>query len=446
MSLYSALLSGASGIAAQSSAIAAISDNISNVNTTGYKRLRNDFSSLITSQSDFTTYNAGGVSVAQRSLISTQGPIIPSANATDLAIQGKGFFVVSPTSQNDATASTFLSRAGAFAPDNEGFLRNSAGFYLRGLNIDPNLPEPTTTGDITQLDPINVVNITGTALPTESVTLNGNISAGIQPSAAAATYAVGQLANPGSGVVPDFARDFQIFDSLGQARTLTISFLRAPAPNNFFVEIYDPSTPPAVNGVNGLVTSGTLAFTGDGVVDTANTSPALLNPLSISYNPAVSAATSPQLIDLDLDSSDGQGGFTQFGGDSALESAVADGRPFGVLQSINIDDQGYVAALLTNGETQRVARIPLANFVNPDGLSQVSGSVFEISLDSGAPTLSFSGQGGTGLIQSRALEGSNVDLGTEFSNLIVSQRAYSAATRVINAADQLLSELIQVAG
>ncbi len=446
MSLYSALLSGASGITAQASAIAAISDNISNVNTTGFKRLRNDFSALVSTQSARTTYNAAGVSVAQRSLISAQGPIV-AATQGDLAIQGNGFFVVSAGRDDNTTNQTFVTRAGDFAPDEEGFLRNSSGFYLRGIPLAPDGTGGTVAnGDITQLEPLNVVNITGAAQPTENITLNGNISAGILPSAAAAAYAPGQLANPASGVTADFARDFQYFDSLGQARTLTVSFLRSPTPNQYFVEIFDPASPPAIAGPNGLVTSGTLIFDGNGVTDLTATTPALLAPLSLNFNPAVSAATTPQIINLDLDSSDGQGGFTQFGGDSTLESVAADGRPFGALQSVSVDEEGFVSALFTNGQTERVARIPLATFVNPDGLNARPGSVFQISVDSGAPTLAFATEGGAGSIQAGALENSNVDLGTEFTNLIVSQRAYSAATRVINAADELLTELIQVAG
>ncbi len=137
MSINSAMLAGAAGMRANSSALASISDNIANVNTVGYKRLRNDFTSLLNSQNRQSTYNAGGVSSRSSPLMSEQGSTIASSVATHLAVSGNGFFVVRGRS-DDATARDpyFYTRAGQFTPDSDGYLQNTAGYYLQGWPVD----------------------------------------------------------------------------------------------------------------------------------------------------------------------------------------------------------------------------------------------------------------------------------------------------------------------
>src|ERR1700761_7479138 len=135
MSINSALLAGVSGLVANSSALAAISDNIANVNTTAYKRNQVDFSTMVTSQAVKGEYSAGGVQGINRQLVSTQGSIESAASTTDLAINGDGFFVVSNSPTGSGAAADSFTRAGAFEPDANGFLVNDAGLYLQGWPV-----------------------------------------------------------------------------------------------------------------------------------------------------------------------------------------------------------------------------------------------------------------------------------------------------------------------
>ena len=162
MSINSAMLAGASGMRANSSALAAISDNIANVNTVGYKRLRNDFTSLLNSQSQSrqTTYNAGGVMSYSSPLMSEQGSAIASSVATHLAVSGNGFFVVRGRS-DDATSRDpyYYTRAGQFTPDADGYLRNTGGYYLQGWPVNSEGYVTANPTDLNALEPIRVSGI-----------------------------------------------------------------------------------------------------------------------------------------------------------------------------------------------------------------------------------------------------------------------------------------------
>ena len=157
MSINSAMLAGSAGLRANASALAAISDNISNVNTVGFKRLRNDFTSLVLQQHHETTYNAGGVSASSRALVGEQGALQSSSVSTHLAISGDGFFV---TRENggDATVSDpfYYTRAGQFSPDTEGYLRNAAGYYLYGWSVEDDGSVTANPSDVNALQPVRM--------------------------------------------------------------------------------------------------------------------------------------------------------------------------------------------------------------------------------------------------------------------------------------------------
>jgi flagellar hook protein FlgE len=176
MSINSAMLAGAAGMRANSSVLAAISDNIANVNTVGYKRLRNDFTSLLNSQNRQSTYNAGGVSSRSSPLMSEQGSSIASSVATHLAVSGNGFFVVRGRS-DDATARDpyYYTRAGQFTPDSDGYLQNTAGYYLQGWPVDSTGQVTANPTDLNGLEPIRVSGIAGGAEATARLSLSANL-------------------------------------------------------------------------------------------------------------------------------------------------------------------------------------------------------------------------------------------------------------------------------
>ena len=202
-----------------------------------------------------------------------------------------------------------------------------------------------------------------------------------------------------------------------------------------------------VNTTNGLIASGTVAFTTDGKLDPANTTlPAALvfGASGGGGSPAWADALgiSAQTIGLDLDQA--PGGLTQAASKNVVQSVTTNGTSFGNLGGISIDADGFVTAQYDNGVTRQIAQVALATFPDPDGLQSASGDVFKVSLDSGTYNLKTPGSGGAGTLSPSTLEASTVDLSSEFSGLIITQRAYSASSKIITTADELLQDLIDI--
>ena len=443
MSIYSAMLAGVSGLNANSSAMAVISDNIANVNTTAYKADRSDFEDLVNSQSSRTTYNAGGTRAVTRQLISSQGNIASTTATTDLAIQGDGFFVVSPISNIDSTTPEIaFTRNGTFYPDEEGYLVNSARNVLRGWPLDANGAISGPTASIPALVPVNINGISDSVTASTNVALTGNLNSDTTISAAASsgTYTAGNMA--AGTVTADATWPVQIVDSLGGTKTLNIALLKSATANQWNVEVY--SSPASnVTGANGLITSGTLAFTTSGEIDTTNTSAGLLSAINIPW--AASTGLASQSIQLELGQTPtSTGAVTQHADNTTLTSTTTDGTTASKLDTLSIDEEGFVTATFKSGAKKKIFQIPLVTFTNPDGLKKYSGGVYKTTQQSGDPTLQQAGSGRAGTLTSSALEASTVDLAREFSNMIITQRAYSASSKIITTADQMLDELISM--
>ncbi|MBC1181388.1 flagellar hook-basal body complex protein [Brevundimonas sp. WCHBH090558] len=187
MSLNSAMLAGVSGLAANSAALAAISQNIANVNTVGYKRTASEFQTLVNSQTaSGGSYSAGGVTTNTRSYVSQEGQLQRTTSSTDLAVNGQGFFVTTTQAENvGATDTRLFTRAGAFTVDKQGYLKNSAGLYLQGWPVDSNGEISTDPSDLSRLRSINIGSVGGTAEPTTRVQINANLRSSQEASSAA---------------------------------------------------------------------------------------------------------------------------------------------------------------------------------------------------------------------------------------------------------------------
>lgn len=428
MSLYSALYAGVSGLSAQSSAMATVADNITNINTVGYKGVSTEFRTLVTDGRIKSSYAAGGVAAAPQALISKQGLLQASANQTDLAIDGAGFFVVrtGDTSSSDVA----FTRAGAFKPDLQGYLRNTSGFYLQGWRLDAQ-GNFVDTGSTSALEPVRLSELTGSAAPTSNVQLRANLKSDEVPFAG--IYAVGDMA--AGTVTPNFTRSVDIYDAQGGAHRVTLAFLKTAA-NTWQTEVYaTPATD--VTAAGGLLTSGTLKFNPDGSLDKAGSSPTLFAPLAVSWTNGAGS----QPINLKLGSNGGLDGITQFGGESALISSSVDGGLLGNIASIEVSDKGVVSAIFDDGTARAVFQLPIATFQNPDGLTRLSGNGFAVSSASGSAAINKPGALGSGRISASTLEASNVDLAQEFTNMIRFQRAYSASSKIITTVDEMLQEL-----
>ncbi len=455
MSLFASLASGVSGLGAYSSALGMISDNIANLNTIGYKETRASFSTLVTESSSSSTYSPGGVQALPQNLISRQGLLQSSTSATDISIDGAGFFVVStrgePVDQNTEISFT---RAGSFTPNADGFLKNTAGLFLMGVPLDSNGTPPSNLV-LTELQPINVSNLTSTAEASTSVSLRANLQSS-QPLNAAivgGTYNSGTVANsmagyaadiaagvipPVNGVEPDFQTNIQVFDARGGVHTVTFAALRQ-ADNLWNIEMFVDPPSEVTSGLagTGQIVTGQIAFNGDGTVDIAGTSPALINPVNIAWTGGADASQ----ISFDLGSDGLSDGITQFAGESTLISSSSNGATFGNVIGVSINKDGVISALFSNGLAKKVFQLPLSTFQNPDGLTRRQGNSYTVSDQSGSLNLKLAGIGGAGFVAPQTLEASTVDLAGEFTSLITIQRAFSASTKIITTADEMLTEL-----
>ncbi len=459
MSINGSMLSGVSGLKANSTALAVISDNISNVNTVAYKRSRANFQTLVTTEARQGSYNSGGVLSTNHAFVSGQGLLQRTESSTDLGISGNGFFVVSEQGGTLTTGDArYFTRAGSFNVEKDGYLQNSAGFYLLGWELDEDGVVDIDPSSLTDLVPINVGNIGGTAEATTSVTFNANLQSSQTVSAEAATYdATDSTANMASGsVTPDFERSMEIIDSMGGKRTIYFSFLKTSTPNQWNAEVYvSPSTDieTGTGLVNGQIATGTVAFTSDGRLDTTNTT----LPSSVTFLPSSTAAVtgsqikwataaglSGQTLSMNIGSATSTSGLTQFDSPSNLLSTSSNGSTFGNLSNVEIDEEGYVTALFDNGESRQLYKVPVATFPSADNLTLQSGNVYGGSAQSGTFTLKEAGSAGAGAIAPATLEASTVDLSTEFTNMITVQRAYSAASKIITTSDEMMEELIRM--
>ncbi|HYD44488.1 MAG TPA: flagellar hook-basal body complex protein [Phenylobacterium sp.] len=453
MSVNSALLAGVQGLAANSAALAAISDNIVNVNTTGYKRNQTSFIDIVTAQAVKGRYSAGGVTAVNHKMINQQGQLQSSTSSTDLAISGEGFFVVSSQAGALAPADERLfTRAGSFNVDD-------AGYYLLGWPVGPDGTIDTSPTDITKLEQINIRNLGGVVSPTTEIEINGNLNADTPFSGQ--TYAAGAMRNyandptTAGAVRPDYTIETQVVDSLGNKHTVAISFLKkdpatAGDENEWFAEVY---TVP-VTDIDGTapIAAGDVKFTPDGQLDpTGTTLFGGANDFAIAIGasnagPAPKWATAlgidGQSVTFDLLSANG--GLTQLGGASTVDSLNANGATLGNVVGVQVSESGLLSVIFDNNEVRAVSQIAVATFINPNGMIPVSGDAFRSSINSGDFALKRPGEGNAGLVAASSLEASTVDLAAEFTSLITTQRAYSASSKIITTADEMLEELINI--
>lgn len=716
MSLYGALFSGVSGLQSQSSAMGAIADNVTNVNTTGYKRTEVQFQTLVTKQVSLTAYAPGGVQSKPRAGIDVQGLLQSTTSATDIAISGDGMFIVNEAPQPESGDIFAYTRAGSFKVDKDGYLQNASGWYLQGwplLTWDNSTQASTVTvgddvymkaykndsGDTvysndnivdgTNLKPLNLNTIGGTATATTTVSMGLNLPAGDDPGDTHKTdvqffdslgnphnlnhnwvkrasnswdYYVIPPAGSKNFVIEDqnSARnnyysagrlDFETIPDSGTSMTMavdgttyTIQFTTAddddvaeqtidigavPADGEYFEMAIDGTTyffefdnndsvtagrTPVTIGSGGVTTATTTTVAGNlaaalqskatsvigtttwatssgtqitfnqtnaytitftdqttgdttvnaaGAVDTTigiNVSSRSLSQIMdelaervqaiMHYEWAGTPSAPPNLwaerlagenavyfmqgstsTDVTVDASglttngvasvmqktsytmekldasyawitsnvhavefNGDGtpdkffetdestasnpraqykiswangasdmdgsstpalsvglgnynttdGVTQFSGSYQINYISQNGASFGNFAGVSVGQDGIVTALFDNGVTKPAFMIPVATLVNPNGMESRTGNVWIETDGSGQPTVREAGAGGAGSIASAALEASTVDIGEEFTNMITTQRAYSASTKIISTADEMLEELMRV--
>ena len=422
MSLASALNGTVSALRAQGTAIAAVSENIANSSTTAYKIRTVNFQALVGGGDD-----GGGVIAQTAQRVDQTGEITTTGIATNVAIKGQGFFAVSDSLTNKPAAYNY-SRNGNFSTDSSGDLINDEGYYLLGQPTNgQGTVLATNPNDLSSLEPINVGAVQGAASPTSLVTEKLNVPAD-------------------AAIGASFTTSFEVFDSLGVGSTIDQTFTKTAA-NNWTMTLAQP-----VYTNNPTVQSGTLAaplgysmsFNGDGTLATPTTSPAL----SINFTAPLGTATGAAAgsVTLGIGTPGNADGITQYASDTSTPSIevsgiTGNGVRFGKLTSVEIDNSGLVTAIFDNGLRQPVYQIPVATFPNPNGLTQVSGSVYDENQNAGNLSLQSPGIGAAGTLIAGALEGSTTDISEEFNKLIVAQQAYSASAQIITAVRTLTDTL-----
>jgi flagellar hook protein FlgE len=427
MSLYGALLTGVSGLDANSRALSITSSNISNVNTVGYKTSGANFSTFLATSGSMGDISPASVQVTSSQRLTQQGLLTSTSSSTDMAISGSGFFIVTDNANNPA--SMLYTRAGSFTPDSLGRLKNTSGLYLEGWQLQADGSMPANRNS---LGLINLGSLNGTAEASQSMTLRANLQASapvVSPYTPGDMYA--------GTVTPQFEQTINVYDSQGTARPMQLSLVKSAA-DTWEYEISYQGNVNDIGGPGGNpVATGTLQFNADGT---------LLSPASTTMNIPWSATTGllPQSVDMSFGTIGQSNGVTQFDAPSSLTAANVDGAPYGALTSVSVDRDGYVTALFDNGIEKRVFKVAMATFTNPDELTAMAGNAYQLTDSSGVATILEPRTGGAGSIASNSLEASTVDLAKEFSDLITTQRAYSAATRIVTTADQMLQELMQI--
>lgn len=461
MSINSAMLAGVSGLVSNSSALAAISDNIANVNTTAYKRNQVNFANVVTAQAVKGRYSAGGVQAVTRQFVGQQGLITSASSPTDLGISGDGFFVVTQKANGLTSADNrAFTRSGSFNVDADGFMVNDAKLYLQGWPVEDDGTIDVNPSDLTKLKPINVKNLGAAVRPTANVVINANVDKRL-PTAqvdltaydptAQATSMAGYADDQNTIYKPDFTIEMNVIDSTGGSHKIAMSFIHDPSvTNEFRAEIYTiPGDEIDDGSTSGLISSGTVRFTATGAFDKDN---------STVFG---SLGADPQIVLGDSDAGASPAWATNLGitgqtidfnfsrlasrpETSSVTQVNSDGASVGNVVGVEVDENGVVSAIFDNSEIRQVAKIALATFPNPDGLTPVSGNAYRPTIQSGEFVLKEPTVAGAGQIAASTLEASTVDLSAEFTGLISTQKAYSASSKIITTADQMLEELINI--
>ena len=428
MSIFGGLRSAVSGLAAQSQAMGMIADNIANVGTAGFKRINAQFSTLVTVQGTQSLHSPGGVGTNVVRSIDQQGLLDPSESPTNISISGNGFFAVNENAAG--TGSTMFTRAGAFRPDKDGNLQNAAGFYLMGWPIVNGTVQQTNV--LSALSVINVGNLTAQPQATGSVSVGANLSA------SAATN-------------DTFDLGVQLFDQQGVTNDLTLTFTKTANPNEWTIT-GDAPTALIADGGAGVTnaTFGTITFNPNGslasVAGNAGITALSGDDLvfTMDYDGTTGTTADQVAVTLDLGTLNQIDGFTQFGGPNTPNFIDQDGQSFGSPTGVTVAEDGTVTVQFDNGDSNEVFQVPLVTFNNPNGLSEKTGNVFLETTFSGTAILHAPNSGGAGIIAPSTLEASTVDIADEFTRMIITQRAFSANTRVITTGDEMLDELVRI--
>lgn len=422
MSLFNALNTGITGMGTNGLTMSVIGDNISNLNTVGFKGSTAEFQDLILQRLGGGRGQLGNGAFTQKvSQVFGQGSLENSAMGSDMAIDGKGFFVVSNEQGR------FFTRAGQFRQDAEGFLSTFDGSRLQGFTLDNAGNLTTSVGDL-QIPNDPIAGVATTELTIEA-NLTSEAATTTLPAVGATLAEVAEQAT--------FTTSTTVTDSLGATHDVTLAFFKTGTNTWEYQAVVDPTetggadTDPAV-----LLSNGVLSFT-DGQID----------PTSSQTNFAVTftgASAQTVSFDLGVDPTTDTGSLSQYAAESTVQGLAANGRASGSLSNWDVGADGTITGVYSNGETRTLGQVALANFRAEGSLDRIGHNLWTETRESGSAVIGAADSGGRGVVHGYALEMSNVDLENQFVRMIQGQKGYQASARVVSSVDELLQELMQI--
>jgi len=417
MGLYGMMRTSTSGMAAQANRLGTVADNIANSSTTGYKRASTEFSSLIL-ESGGSEYVSGSVESQVRHAIGEQGGFQFTTSVTDLAVKGNGFFIVEGN-----PGQPFLTRAGSFVRDGEGNLVNAAGFKLMGYNLDTGSSPSIVTNGTAGLE---VVNIGALALQANASTA-GELSVNLPANATVVVAANRPSANAATAVY-DGKTSLIAYDNLGNEATIDV-YAAKTAAGTWEISAFDRAA--AASGgafpySSGPLATATLAFTATGQLTSSSAT-------GITFTVPGGAA-----LTLDMSQT------SQLATDYTVLKAAVNGNAPSEVESVEISDDGQLFAVFENGARVPTYRIPLADVPSPNNLEPLAGNVFGLGVSSGDLQVGYPGLGSFGTLVSSALEQSTVDLASELTAMIESERNYTANSKVFQTGAELMDVLVNL--
>ncbi|KQO73207.1 MULTISPECIES: flagellar hook-basal body complex protein [unclassified Methylobacterium] len=462
MDVFTAMQTAVSGLKAQAFSLDNISGNIANSQTTGFKRVDTSFVDLVAEQQTPSRQVAGSVAANSRQTTTVQGNLNATDIGTNMALNGEGFFAVATKSgdangqSNFATGDSY-TRRGDFALDKDGYLVNGGGAYLKGSSLDP------LTGQATGEGPIKVSNSIIPAHATTTITYSANLPKTPATSAADANKPNSELIGDSAWRASSTGAQVKISDPADIQKFVATS-IAGPA-----LTAYTPSGGPVgiqmrwAKVQNGAAANGATPATNDvwnlyyadkSTVSDSGTSwvnagtDFQFNSSGQLISPASNAVTIPALTVGDVNLGNiqlnyGSGGLTAYtsaGGTVTTNTQTQDGYTSGTLTGLSITTDGKVSGTYSNGNTIALANIKVVQFTNSDGLKANSNGTYQQTLESGTALV---GLNGTTVVGSN-VEQSNTDIAGEFSKMIVTQQAYSANTKVISTAQDMMSALINI--
>ena len=426
MTISSSMNAGIAALNVNSTRLGIIADNIANASTDGYKRGGVVFKSMVNARTEGNVYSAGGVRAITNRVITEGGAIEATTNATDLVVLGRGFLPVTEPGTDPDNSLMRLMTSSSFKPDKEGYLRNASGNVLLGWPALPDGEVPDyarqSTADLT---PVRIDFNQFVANPTTEINLSLNL-----PATATSEGAPGD----------PLTSSVTYYGNLGSTETLNMTYTPQVPPggaaNTWRLDIADSAS----GGAN--IASYTLTFTDD-----QDAGGRIQSITAIGASPAydfdqgfTELTVGGGTIALSLGREGSNEGLSQLADAFVPVSIRRYGSPVGVLNAVEIDPEGNLYAVSSEGSTRLIFQIPVLDVPNPGALKALSNQTYELTLEAGTFFLWNAGEGPTAQIAGYSREQSNADIAQELTQLIRTQRAYSTGAKVVQTADEMLQE------